>query len=747
MNNSVPSDRGRCTRFWARLPFFLLIVVVAVLVAATFVEHHWGTPTAFRRIYGSTAFRLLWGAVAVGGAWLLIKRRMWRRPATLVLHAAFLLILAGALCTALTSIEGTLHLRQGQPTRSFLTTNQTVAHLPFEVRLDTFRTLHYPGTDTPRDYESHLTLAGQPIVVSMNRIAHHEGYRLYQSSYDTDRRGSILTVNYDPYGTPLTYVGYALLILAMTAELLRPTGTFRRLLNHPALLRRAAAIAVVCLSGTTLPISARPEFSTPMADSASGRSIGTPPSDERPTFKAEASSAMPGHSCALGKTTERLPAIPRAKADLLARRLVVYGGRVCPLNTLAVDFCKKLTGSTHFLHLTPEQVLLSWLYYPEAWQRVPMILVKSSGLRTRLGLDGKFARLDQLHDGHHYRLQTLMQQVGSNDAASAQAVRELDEKVALIFMLHKGTLLRPAPEGTLLPEWRITLELLYNRLAPVKWLFMALLTLGIAAFVLMVRHTARHHRIVHRITLALRTLLGIATLILAAVFATRWVIGGFVPLSNGFETMLFLALAVLLVALLLMRRFAFALPFGFLIAGFALLVAHLSDMNPQITPLMPILASPLLSLHVTVVMISYALFALMALNAAYALWLLRGTGHLDTDRGLTELAPEDGRMATAEQITVLNRLLLLPAVFLLTAGIFIGAIWANVSWGRYWGWDPKEVWALITMIIYAFALHGQSLPIFRRPRVFHLFLLLAFLSVLITYFGVNFLLGGKHSYA
>ena len=197
--------------------------------------------------------------------------------------------------------------------------------------------------------------------------------------------------------------------------------------------------------------------------------------------------------------------------------------------------------------------------------------------------------------------------------------------------------------------------------------------------------------------------------------------------------MLFMAICTLVLALPLGRRFPFALPFGFLLAGFSLLVAHLGNLNPQITPLMPVLTSPLLSVHVTIVMLSYALFALMAMNSLYALWLLHRAHPLQRDR--------------LAQLTVLNQLLLTPAVFLLAAGIFIGAVWANQSWGRYWGWDPKEVWALITMLIYALALHSASLPFFRRERNFHLFLALAFLSVLITYFGVNFFLGGMHSYA
>ena len=151
------------------------------------------------------------------------------------------------------------------------------------------------------------------------------------------------------------------------------------------------------------------------------------------------------------------------------------------------------------------------------------------------------------------------------------------------------------------------------------------------------------------------------------------------------------------------------------------------EANPRITQLMPVLQSPLLSVHVMVIMISYTLFAFMMLNGVAAL-----------------VSRNEGRM---EYLKTVSSIMLYPALFLLTAGIFIGAVWANVSWGRYWGWDPKEVWALITMLIYSLGIHQGSLKWFRNPKNFHIFCILALLSVLITYFGVNFLLGGLHGYA
>ena len=175
-----------------------------------------------------------------------------------------------------------------------------------------------------------------------------------------------------------------------------------------------------------------------------------------------------------------------------------------------------------------------------------------------------------------------------------------------------------------------------------------------------------------------------------------------------------------------------AVPFGYLLCGFSLLVSMMGESNPQITQLMPVLSSPLLSFHVMTVMAAYALLGFTMLNGvtALALYALR--------RGCRE---------EEKQLQRLSQLLLYPAVFLLAVGIFLGAIWANVSWGRYWGWDPKEVWALVTLLVYTLALHEGSLPRFRQPLFFHIYVTGAFFCVLITYFGVNFLLGGMHSYA
>ena len=224
-------------------------------------------------------------------------------------------------------------------------------------------------------------------------------------------------------------------------------------------------------------------------------------------------------------------------------------------------------------------------------------------------------------------------------------------------------------------------------------------------------------------------ILYVSFIFLLIMLCLRGYISGHWPLSNGFETMQFLSCIALFITILFKRLFKPLIAYGFIVAGFTLMVSAMGSSNPKITPLTPVLNSPLLSIHVALIMISYALFFFIMINGIAGLILIKR----DKDQ--------------ADRLKVVSNIILYPAIFLLTAGIFVGAVWANVSWGRYWGWDPKEVWALITMLIYSFAIHSTSIKKFNSSIFFHVYGIVAFLSVIITYFGVNYILGGLHSYA
>lgn len=667
--------------------FFLL----ALMAAATLLESKWGSEWVSDTIYHTPWFCVLWGLLVLLMLGGMVKYQLWHRFSVMMLHLSFIVILAGALTTYLTSHKGIIHLQQGQMVSQFQSEDfkQTYS-LPFSLRLDTFRVIYYPGTEAAADYVSHITLTDQDADstreedISMNNILKHAGYRFYQSSYDDNGRGSWLSVNYDPVGTGISYLGYLLLGLSMLMTVFDRSEEFRRLLRHP-LLRKGTLVLGLLLTLNVQNLSAR-----------------------------------------------ELPAFNRSKADSLATKQIIYNDRVAPFNTMALDFMRKLYGSDTYHGLSAEQVVTGWLFRPEVWQDEPMILVKSQQLRSLLHIEGKYASLSNFFANGTYVLNQYWKgddtgNVRSNDPLQ-KAIAEVDEKVGLIMMLQKGTLFRPLPKDhsvARLSPLRVKAELLYNRIPFAKILFMLSLTLGLVAFGrLMVRYLKNAPSNVWDQKVLPITLYAL-TLTLAFAFALRWYIADHVPLSNGMETMQFMALVTLCVAAALHRRFAVLLPFGALLAGFALLVSFLGQNNPQVTHLMPVLSSPWLSLHVSVVMMGYSLLAFLFLNGLMGLLV----------------------STQAERLLLLGRLMLYPAVFFLGIGIFLGAVWANQSWGSYWSWDAKETWALITFMLYATLFHAQSLPWLRRPRSFHWFCVIAFATVLMTYFGVNYFLGGMHSYA
>lgn len=726
--------------------FGLMAVLVGLLLAASVVELLTDAATARALFYTAPYTIALWAVMAASALWLLAKRLYCRRQrATLLLHVAFALILCGALLTHLTGEKGRLELVVGEKaTDGFVLDNGRVAHFPFAIRLLECHTDYYPGTQFAMDYVSCVELTGQnepPLMatISMNNILRHRHYRFYQTSIGPNR--TLLTVAHDPWGIGVTYAGYALLLVSMSGFLFRRDGLLRTLFARKRLPRAALPLLLLLFVPA-----------------------GTRSADTAPRT------------------------LQRGLAAKFSRLAVCYNDRVCPMQTLARDFCLKLYGRSDYRGLTAEQVLTGWIFYYDDWKNEPMIRIKDEEVRRRLGIEGKYARLTDFYGAGGYRL---------NGAAvagtSRRALQEADEKAALAGMVCTGNMLKiypcrsgaggdstvwlswtdDLPAGLVAEDWRFVrgsmehvarciahgrnveaaevldsiarfqrqragtaglpspvrfeAEILYNRLSHTRPLALTCLTVGLLAYAVGCLCRRRRPALCRRQTALLRIAAAAVLLFLTVVIVLRGYVAGHLPLTNGFETMLFMALCAAAVGLALARRSVFALPFGLLVCGLSLLVATMGAANPSVTPLMPVLASPLLSLHVVVIMAAYTLLAVMTLNSLTALLPVS-----------TDLASDFRR---------LNRRLLRPALLMLSAGIFVGAVWANHSWGAYWSWDPKETWALITLLVYAFPLHDASLPAFGRDKFFHIYILLAFATVLMTYFGVNFLLGGMHSYA
>ena len=399
---------------------------------------------------------------------------------------------------------------------------------------------------------------------------------------------------------------------------------------------------------------------------------------------------------------EKLPVIDKDIAHRMGTIQVLYNNRICPLNTVATDFTMKMTGSASWKDYSADEVFFSWMIYYMPWEKELLLNnPKKKGAEDRKAVvemfyNGQFTKIFPYRIGHAVNWyspggQVLPREIPVKEQFFIkQSMDFLTEAIVTgqrdraFEIIAKIKLFQRDMIGDVLPsENKTQTELFYNKLRSIKF-----------------------------------------PVLITAQLGLRWWLSGHIPLSNGYETMLFMAWVLLVLTIVLFRKFRFFLWIGPLAACCCLLVAMMTGSGSQITPLIPVLQSPLLSVHVMTVMCAYALFALQMMLGIYSFWTSK-----------------------LERITALSQLLLYPAIFLLTIGIFLGAVWANVSWGNYWSWDPKESWALITLMIYAIPLHKASIGVFNKPRFYHIYMISAFLAVLITYFGVNFVLGGMHSYA
>lgn len=739
----------------------LATAIILILITATIVESSKGTAFVRQHIYTSVWFVALWAILAIVATVYIILRKTHISASVLLVHASFLVILIGAFISWNLAESGTLHLRQGETTSTMKDEKGGRKELGFEVSLKHFNVVNYPGTDAPMDYVTTLTAKTQgsaeskdsdntqEIKVSMNNIGSYHGYRFIQSGYDSDMQGTTLGIYYDPWGIGITYVGYALLFVSLIITMFSKKTRIRHLYHKALSLQGAKARAV--------------------------------------TMSLAIVAFMPSAQA------QEMVKIDGDIANDFGKICVLYNSRITPINTVATGFVTKLCGKPTWNGLSSNQVFAGWIFDVPYWETVKMIEIKEKKAQELLGINGKWASFADFWDSYNnYKLDAPLKSAYKNgDTKLQKQLRDADEKFNIIRMLYGGEMLKMFPytnkqghiqwfapgqplgnlkldeqelvfikrsmdylaesiimgdkgraeeitkkiysyqhvrgKAVVPTKFRIYTEIGYNTINTQHWPIMLYLALSLLlAIVSTVSLNDKKLKKAHRVSSVLAWVMLIHTTVLLAL---RWYVSGHLPMSNGYETMQFMAWATLIVTLVMQKRFLPIKQFGPLLSAFALLVAMITDGNPQITQLMPVLQSPLLSVHVMVIMFSYALFGLMALI------------------GLQGLIAHHRKQAEKEkQLAALSQFLLYPAVALIAIGIFIGAIWANVSWGRYWSWDSKETWALITMLIYSAPLHA-GIKWLRKAQHMHIYMLLAFLSVLMTYFGVNYFLSGMHSYA
>ena len=638
--------------------------------------------------------------------------------------------------------------------------------VPFSIFLKDFQLERYPGSESPSSYASEVVLQdqekgiNQDIRIFMNNTLSHRGYKFFQSSYDTDELGTILSVNYDFWGTWITYLGYALLIVGIILSMVNKNSYFRYLAKK---LRESSVKAVLVLAifgGTVFSVNAQ-----------SGVGAGIPDVDD-------------------GLVKE-------------FSQLWVQGidGRIEPVSTLSSEIVRKVTGKSSLYGKSADEVILSMMTYPEIWQSMPVVKIANKTLAAQLGAQNKYITIQQLFDEQgNYRIADAVRAAYAKVPAMRNRVEKeyiyVDERINICFMVFQGSLLHLFPReknqdkwyipgatareysngdsifiksgfqlllqsvaeqnntdgiqvlkaienfqvkygGDLIPsESKGNIEILYNKINPFKRIFPFYLLFGFLLLFVLFVNIFRQKPLPRWIKFSFFGLILAAFLVHTAGLIVRWYISGHAPWSNGFESVVYVAWAAMLAGLIFGRKYIMVVGTAAFLSGIALFVAHLSWMNPEVTNLVPVLKSYWLTIHVAVITASYGFIGLSTFLGILVLILIviRNTDNHQKVNGFID------------QLTTINEMSATVGLYFLTIGTFLGAIWANESWGRYWGWDPKETWSLITVVIYSFIVHMRLIPSLKGIYNYNVASVLGFASVLMTYFGVNYYLSGLHSY-
>jgi cytochrome c-type biogenesis protein CcsB len=654
--------------------------------------------------------------------------------------------------------------------------------LPFSIKLTDFQLERYPGSMTPASYASEVVLVdkeqniNQPFRIYMNHVLDHRGYRFFQSSYDPDEGGTILSVNHDP-GTLPTYFGYLLLMVGMIWSLFIPNGRFQMLLKGARKLQNSASSFIIALL-FALAINTTPtQAATPIA---------TP--DQLKQMKAYDEA----HATKFGT-------------------LVVQdsSGRMKPLDTFAQEIISKIPGTSKPFGLSVDQIFLGMMLQPDLYHNVDMIKIGHPKIALDLGLskDTKYAKFnDFFNDKGRYKLYDKVNVSNrKKPLEKSQYDKELikaDERLNVAYMAYSGDFLRifPKPndpnnkwyspleamksfdantsadvqlrmqayfvmvaQGLKSAKWdmadkallgikqyqkkygssvipsdkHIEMEIWYNKLGLFSKLFPIYLTLGMIVLIFAFVNVLKPTFSINKIMKVSWIVLIVAFIVHVIGMGIRWYIAGHAPWSNAYESIVFIGAATVFAGIVLAKNSPFALAGTALLAGFTMLVAHLNFINPQITTLVPVLKSYWLMIHVATIISGDGFLGLGSMLSlmVLVLYIIRGkNGHTNIDRAIKELSN-------------LAEMSLIIGLMLMTVVNFLCVVWANESWVRYWGWDPKETWAAVTILIYAVVLHLRFIPKLNDRFVFNVASTWAYSTVLMTYFGVNYYLSGLHSYA
>ena len=654
--------------------------------------------------------------------------------------------------------------------------------LPFNITLNDFVAKKYPGTEKSySSYESKVTVSENESKfnadIYMNHILDHGGYRFFQSSFDPDEKGTILSVNHDYWGTMITYIGYFFLFFAMMAILFVKNTRFsdiKRKLEEVK-NKKSKLLSIVFLLGTLNGFSQHHDKQTKFNYL-----------DSILAYK-----------------------VPEAQAEKFGRLVIQDdGGRMKPINTFSSELLRKVSKRETYEGMNSDQVFISMSQFPAAWFELPLIYIKkgNDSIRKIIGVnpEEKYVTFRSLFDKMgNYKLSPYLDDAYKTNTPNQfqKDFIEVDKKVNILNSALSGNILKifPIPNDknnkwlsfleidhpmgndldaikNALPYYfdalakaaktndytlantmllgmgnyqkkygkavrpsddQITSEILLNKYDVFKnlfWLYMLAGSLMLIMVIVSIFFNNKPIRIaVNAFHIIVGVLFGLHTLGLIA----RWYVSGHAPWSNAYESMIYVAWATMFFTLAFDRKSKLTVASGTFVASMILIVAHLNWLDPSIANLQPVLNSYWLMIHVAVIVASYGPFTLGMVLGLVALLLMLFTNEKNKEKMTLHI----------KEITYINEMALTIGLVMLTIGNFLGGQWANESWGRYWGWDPKETWALISIMVYAFVIHARFVPALRGLFSFNFMSVLAFASILMTYFGVNFHLTGMHSYA
>ncbi|KGO95698.1 cytochrome c biogenesis protein CcsA [Flavobacterium enshiense] len=664
-----------------------------------------------------------------------------------------------------------------------------VYETPFKIKLNDFVASKYPGTEKSYSaFESKVTVddAEQKnkfdARIFMNNILDYRGYRFFQASFDPDEKGTVLSVNHDFWGTWITYVGYFLLFAGLLGILFTKDSRFGDLKDKLKKVKdkKAALTTIIALV-----------FSTGMM--AQHQNEQKMPNEKQIDSLILRYKVSDEHAAKFGR--------------LIVQD---QGGRMKPLNTFSSELLRKVSKSDTYKGMNSDQVFLSMTQFPQVWYNVPIIFIKkgNDSIHNLIGAEkgAKYVSLMKFFDDRgNYKLSPYLDEAYKAPVPNQfqKDFMETDRKVNLLYSALSGQILKVFPipfdknnkwvshlelneakltgidslfTKNVIPlylnsldevpvkkdykaaeifldglikfqqkygkevypsEEKIDSEIMYNKYDIFKKLYSWYMIAGVLMFLFVIIKIFNSGRVINTLVKVSHVLIAIFFLLHTIGLIARWYISGHAPWSDAYESMIYVGWATMLFGLVFGRKSELTVASTAFVAAMILMIAHWNWMDPAIANLQPVLNSYWLMIHVAVIVASYGPFTLGMILGIVSLLLIL----------LTNKKNKEKMDLNIREITIINEMALTVGLVMLTIGNFLGGQWANESWGRYWGWDPKETWALISIMVYAFVIHMRFVPALRGKWIFNLISVFAFYSIMMTYFGVNFYLTGLHSYA